>query len=168
VKRWNLGFWQTVWRHGVWPSKFWIALGALLAELFVINTFVLVIPFLAFVDAFAGTGVPSISILDATVVPLSPLELAVVFLGADYLFTLLVAAAERRPQLLLLGLAFPLLRFVDSALFMIAFSSSFSARSTGQWASPARLGLSSADRTVQTANPGGRNAELPAGPARLG
>ena len=31
VRRWNLGLWQTIKRQGIWPSKFWLALGLALS-----------------------------------------------------------------------------------------------------------------------------------------
>ena len=47
VQRWYLGFWQTVRRHGVWPSLFWVSLGTLLVELLTISAFALALPVMA-------------------------------------------------------------------------------------------------------------------------
>ena len=54
VQRWYLGFWQTVRRHGFWPSRFWLSLGGLLAELMLISLFALALPFAAIL--YLATG----------------------------------------------------------------------------------------------------------------
>lgn len=140
VQRWYLGFWQTVWRHGVWPSRFWIALGVLLIELVFFSVFVLSLPFLAAGHFLAGgLDIPAISLLGGKIVFVSPLDLILLLLAVDYALTIIVAMTDRRPSLLIYGVLFPLIRLLDSALFLNALVTSFTIRSDGRWASPERF-----------------------------
>ncbi|UVK39332.1 glycosyltransferase family 2 protein [Mesorhizobium sp. AR10] len=138
VQRWYLGFWQTVQRHGIWPSRFWLSLGGLLAELLVISVFALALPFAAILYLATGFEVPAVSLGELAVRPVSPLGLLVLFLVVDYVLTFVVAVIECRPSLLLYGLAFPILRLLDAALFLRALFKSFSVKSDGRWISPER------------------------------
>lgn len=146
VQRWYLGFWQTVRRHGFWPSRFWLALGGLLAELLVISIFALALPLAVLVNLTTGLEVPALSIGQMAIRPVSPLTLLALFLAVDYTLTLVVAIIERRPSLMLYGLAFPAIRLLDAALFLRALAKSFSAKSDGRWVSPARYAAPAADR----------------------
>lgn len=138
VQRWYLGFWQTVLRHGVWPSRFWLSLGGLLAELMIISLFALLLPLAAVTYLMTGFEVPAVSLLDLAVRPVSPLGLLILFLAIDYGLTLIVALLERRPSMLVYGLAFPLIRLLDAALFLRALQKSLTTQSDGRWVSPAR------------------------------
>lgn len=138
VQRWYLGFWQTVRRHGVWPSLFWLSLGALLIELLVISALVMALPLMLALYLAAGIQVPAFSMFDMTVEMTSPVPLIVLFLAADYALTIVVSLLERRPSMLLYGLLFPLIRLLDAALFWRALVTSFVAKSDGRWISPQR------------------------------
>lgn len=139
VQRWYLGFWQTVRRHGIWPGAFWAALGGLVAELLFISVFTLALPLMLLAWAATGFDIPTLSLLDLHLHLVSPPELAILFVGVDYLITIVVAAADRRPVLLIYGVCFPLLRLLDAALFLRALAASFSATSDGRWQSPHRF-----------------------------
>ncbi|MES0022068.1 MULTISPECIES: glycosyltransferase family 2 protein [unclassified Mesorhizobium] len=138
VQRWYLGFWQTVWRHGIWPSRFWLSLGGLLTELMVISLFALALPFAAIFYLATGIEIPAISLNELAVHPVSPLGLLALFLAVDYSLTFVVAVIECRPSLLVYGLAFPFIRLLDAALFLRALLKSLSAKSDGRWISPER------------------------------
>jgi len=138
VQRWYLGFWQTVRRHGVWPSRFWLSLGGLLAELLVISLFALALPFATILYLATGLLEPAISLTELAVHPVSPLGLLALFLAVDYALTAIVAIIERRPSLLVYGVAFPFIRLFDAALFLRALFKSFSTQSDGRWISPER------------------------------
>jgi biofilm PGA synthesis N-glycosyltransferase PgaC len=138
VQRWYLGFWQTIWRHGFWPSRFWLSLGGLLAELLVISLFALSLPFAAILYLMTGLEMPAISLSELAMRPVSPLGLLVLFLAVDYTLTIVVAIIECRPSLLVYGVAFPIIRLLDAALFLRALFKSFSAESDGRWISPER------------------------------
>lgn len=138
VQRWYLGFWQTVWRHGFWPSRFWLSLGGLLAELLVISIVALSLPFAAVLYLMTGLEMPAVSLGELAMRPVSPLGLLVLFLAVDYTLTIAVAIIECRPSLLIYGVAFPIIRLLDAALFLRALFKSFSAKSDGRWISPER------------------------------
>lgn len=139
VQRWYLGFWQTVRRHGIWPSLFWLALGGLLAELLVISLFSLSLPLWLLVWWSEGVATPTFSLLAFDFRAVSPLELVGLFVAVDYLLTVVVAAIERRPSLLVYGFAFPMIRLFDAALFLLALVKSFTVSSDGRWISPERF-----------------------------
>lgn len=138
VQRWYLGFWQTVRRHGVWPSLFWLSLGPLLVELLTISALALALPLMLVLYLAADIQVPAFSLLDMTVEMTSPVPLIALFLAADYTLTIAVSLLERRPSMLLYGLLFPLIRLLDAALFWRALVTSFVAKSDGRWISPQR------------------------------
>lgn len=138
VQRWYLGFWQTVRRHGIWPSRFWLSLGGLLAELLVISLFALALPVAAIVYLATGVETPALSLSELAVHPVSPLGLLALFLAVDYALTFVVAVIECRPSMLLYGIAFPVIRLLDAALFLRALFKSFSVQSDGRWVSPER------------------------------
>lgn len=142
VQRWYLGFWQTVRRHGFWPSRFWLSLAGLLAELLIISVFALSLPLAVVVYLVTGMEVPAMSLGELAVRPVSPLELLALFLAVDYALTVIVVVIERRPILLVYGLAFPAIRLLDAALFLRALFKSFSAQSDGRWISPQRYAVS--------------------------
>jgi biofilm PGA synthesis N-glycosyltransferase PgaC len=145
VQRWYLGFWQTVRRHGVWPSRFWLSLGGLLAELLTISVFALSLPIAVIIYWITGVDEPAISLAELAVRAVSPLQLLALFLAVDYALTFIVAVIERRPILLVYGIAFPAIRLLDAALFLRALLKSFSATSDGRWISPERYVASVAD-----------------------
>ena len=138
VQRWYLGFWQTVRRHGVWPGKFWLALGPLVVELVIVSLFLVTLPVLALAHLVFGVDAFAVSLGSIGLHRTSPLELLAAFAAADYALTIVVAAIERRAVLLLYGLAFPALRILDAALFLAAAIESLVVRSDGRWSSPLR------------------------------
>ena len=56
----------------------------------------------------------------------------------DYALTAAVAAYDRKPQLLIYGLGFFLLRYLDAILFLRSIPMTFTVRSDGRWESPRR------------------------------
>jgi biofilm PGA synthesis N-glycosyltransferase PgaC len=145
VRRWCLGFWQTVRFNGIWPSRFWLAL-----SLVIIESLIASVAFLAAIVIALGLALPLITggaVLGwepyadtyTVVVGYTTLQmLALALLGPDYVLTTVMAAARRRPRYLLLGLAFPLLRLVDAFLALWTLPLAWITRSTGSWRSPAR------------------------------
>lgn len=143
VQRWYLGFWQTIRRHGVWPSIFWLSLGTLVIELLTVSALLLALPALVLLHLAAGVDMPAISLTGMHIELTSPLPLAALFLIADYGLTIIVSLVDRRPSMLLYGLLFPLIRLLDAALFWRALINSFVAKSDGRWISPQRHTLAS-------------------------
>ncbi|MGH3328311.1 MAG: glycosyltransferase [Streptomycetales bacterium] len=145
VRRWSLGFWQTVRYNGLWPSLFWLALG-----LFVLESMVAAVGLLAALVVLLALVLPLLTggaLLSWEVfagvyetlsgyAPLALLALALVV--PDYILTCVMAAVRRRPRYLLLGLGFPVLRVVDAALALWTLPLAWVTRSSGAWRSPAR------------------------------
>jgi len=204
VWRWNLGFWQTVRRHGFWPSMFSLTTGMMLMELLLYSTFfvslpliiswilitgeplILPLPVLYFIsvslmlggliviasvflndyvktiirlkikDRFRYIGFIDLVLLllallgvyyySVHLLALSPLsavsislsDLVIGILVADYLTTILAAIIDKKPLLLVYGLGFVGLRYVDALLFLAALPASFIIKSKGKWRSPLR------------------------------
>ncbi len=142
MRRWSLGFWQTVRRHGFWPSRFCLALVVTIFELVMSSLFFATLPLAllaAGIMALAGDALPSMSgplanMADA--LDLQLLLLAVVL--PDYVLTVFAAAVQRRPQYLLLGIGFLPLRVVDACAALYTMPLAWTRSSTGAWRSPTR------------------------------
>lgn len=147
VRRWSLGFWQTVRAHGFWPSKFWAALGLMIVELITSSVALLMaaVALVALVsaDLFHDT-IAQPGLLHDVVTPVTSLfsyrTLALGILLPDYLLTCVTAAVKRRPRMLLLGLLFVPLRVLDALALLVSIPRAWLVRSTGRWTSPQRQG----------------------------
>src|SRR3989338_3074061 len=124
IKRWHLGFWQTIRLHGFWPSKFWLSMAITLMEVVLGNLTFLLMPLL----------ILTYFVLD------SSFFLTVFFItwAVDYLLTIIVALFQKRWEYLIVGLTFPLLRFVDAVALLLAIPRAFLVRSDGRWISQSR------------------------------
>jgi biofilm PGA synthesis N-glycosyltransferase PgaC len=105
VRRWNLGFWQTVRRHGIWPSWFWVAMGVFIVELITSSVLLLVVPLLALLLALpAMTGQLVLdwawfaAVHDAVSGYITTWSLLFGVVLPDYVITLVIAVAQRRPR----------------------------------------------------------------------
>lgn len=153
VSRWNLGFWQTVRRHGPHFGVFWAALVFFIAELLASSILMTVFfPLLAVstaaatADTFDGPA-PSTAGDFAHLFP--PAAVALGVLLPDYLLTAVAAIVARRPAFLLRGLAFPLLRALDAVLCLRALGRAFTHSASGTWKSPERRAVQAVE-TVRT------------------
>jgi biofilm PGA synthesis N-glycosyltransferase PgaC len=139
VRRWYLGFWQTVRRHGFWPSLFWLSLGTYVVEMLLQSIAFLTLPFLlAWFVVTAGESI-AIWLPPLGVVDLSLVDVALGVFVADYALTTLICTLERKPVMMLYGLGFVLLRWIDAFLFLYTLPLSFFEKSDGRWASPTRI-----------------------------
>lgn len=142
MRRWSLGFWQTVRRHGVRRGLFWASVGVFALET-LLSSLVLaaVLPLLLVAGAAAlasvllpgeaGTTAGTI----AAFLPAGPL--AGGFLVADAAMTAFVCAVSRtrpRPWMLL----FPLMRVWDAVLCLRSLAAALGRPSDGRWRSPDR------------------------------
>ncbi|WP_082176883.1 glycosyltransferase family 2 protein [Arsenicicoccus sp. oral taxon 190] len=142
VRRWLLGFWQTVRLHGVHRGVFWAALWLFVVELVgSCLVWLLVLPLLA-CSLVASALVASTAAAPGWLVWLAGLlSVRDVLLGVllpDLLMTLLAAISTRRAAYLLYAVGFPALRVVDAALCLAALARAWAGPSTGRWVSPAR------------------------------
>jgi poly-beta-1,6-N-acetyl-D-glucosamine synthase len=160
VLRWHLGFWQTLRRHGFWASSFSAALALFLAEVLIaslgivllVGTLLFLTPIVvasyavqALGGAFEVQGLSEIYLL---------LAILLLFAAAlDYFLTCLTALAFRRPSLLLYGVGFLALRFVDATAALRTIPQAWRARSDGRWTSPTRRPASAAPSPVERGQP---------------
>lgn len=141
VRRWNLGFWQTLRRHRLGWGRFGLATALFVAELLTSSAMMLLI-----LPALLTAGV--VTLLDGAgiggdvpgrILAFDPvLGIVVGVLLPDYVLTLLVAVVAKRPVYIVLGVVFPLLRVLDSWLCLRALALSFRKVPGGVWQSPTR------------------------------
>ena len=149
VGRWNLGFWQTVRRHGPHLGTFWVVLGFFIAELLASSILMLAFfPLLA--TSLTGAAIdlndgPDPTTASALVAILPPLAIALGVLLPDYLLTVAVAIITRRPAFLVWGAVFPLLRTLDAFLCLRALGRAFGPTTSGTWTSPERRSVNQVD-----------------------
>ncbi len=144
TKRWALGLWQTVKRHPPRLNLFTGMLALMLTELITSSLLFIALPLAVLIltvpEVFTGSvSWPGFGALFTFVS--SHMTLQLIFLGVvvpDFALTLLVAAVERRPRLLLAMPFFPFLRVLDSAIGLYAIPQAWLAHSSGRWKSPAR------------------------------
>jgi cellulose synthase/poly-beta-1,6-N-acetylglucosamine synthase-like glycosyltransferase len=137
VKRWDLGLWQTVRLHGVWPSVFWLSLATFMVEVTLQSAIFLTVPFVL-VWFLIAPGDLLMFWLPFGSVELRALDVLVGVILADYLLTVIVAVLERKPMLMFYGLGFLVPRWIDAFLFLITLPMAFFVRSDGRWVSPQR------------------------------
>lgn len=139
VKRWNLGFWQTVKRNGIWRSLFWLSTGSYIVEMTLYALFTLATP--VFIIAFYLNSWQPLD-LPFTAVDFYIQELIVGVFFTDFFTTMLVAIFEKKWQMkiamLFYGLGFYFLRYIDAFLYLYAIPLAFFTRSDGTWSSPRR------------------------------
>ncbi|MDT0328000.1 glycosyltransferase family 2 protein [Nocardiopsis lambiniae] len=146
VGRWTLGFWQTVRRHGVWPSMFWFFLGLYILEVVVVSLILLLTTLIAgfvLVGTLAGASfvaVPFVGTSFTAVSAFLPLTaLAMGLLIPDYMLTCAMTAIRRRPSYLIYGLLFFPIRVVDAFITLKMLPKAWTAESDGRWSSPDRV-----------------------------
>lgn len=139
IRRWNLGFWQTVRANGFWPSAFWLSLSIYLAENFIASLFFLLMPVLA-VFVLSVAALHSLCGVTLYFLPTALLLLkwlAVLF-AVDYAFSLLAACAQNRPQILFYAPTMLFFRWLDAYYFFVGLLLAFKVKSNGEWESPDR------------------------------
>lgn len=145
ISRWWLGFWQTVRRHGLWPSGFCAALALGIVEVVLGSLVLLLIAasllLLAVDPVTSGLAVqwPWFAPFYEWLTPvLTPLNLLLFLFVPDYVLTVAVAVWLRRPSLLVYGLGFLCLRVVDATVTLRMLVRVWGTTSDGRWVSPTR------------------------------
>jgi poly-beta-1,6-N-acetyl-D-glucosamine synthase len=142
VKRWQLGFWQTLRRHGLWVSGFTASLALMVLELVAASLMLVLLP-IALLLAVLHNSAPGVpTMLDGVATWASgvfdPLHVLLFIFVPDYALSCIVAAVQRRPSYLLFGLAFLPMRVVDAAIVIWAIPAMAFKKSSGKWVSPTR------------------------------
>lgn len=157
VRRWILGFWQTVRRHRLQLGKFWLVLVFYIIETVVSSVFfVLLIPmFLLSVVAAAQVEAGNASVeMIAVAGLLRPQDVLLGVFVPDLLLTVIAALSLRSPGFLLMAPLFPLMRILDAGICLMMLPRAFSAASSGVWTSPVRR----AQGGIQGQSPGALKA----------
>lgn len=137
VRRWNLGFFQTVKRHGIWFSFFWIATTFYYTELYVYALFFVTVPVLVIFLFMYHVIQFRIFFITYTI---TWFDLIFGIFAIDYFMTVLASYFERNPSLLFYGIGFVFLRYIDSFIYIFSpFQALFFRSSNGVWSSPKRL-----------------------------
>ena len=175
IRRWWLGFWQTVRRHGLWFSWFSAALCVFLAEI-LIASIVLTLAAVAVIVAAAAPISGGLMLemdwytrLYGIISPvLTPTNLLLFAFVPDYALTCAVAIWMRRPSLLLYGLGFLFIRLIDSTAALWTLQQTWRTKSTGRWSSPRRRTVSvpTHEHGIVAAHP--REPAVTASPATAG
>jgi poly-beta-1,6-N-acetyl-D-glucosamine synthase len=144
VSRWDLGFWQTVRRHGFWASAFSASLIFYIADILFGSIIFILLPLVFFIS-FAPIFIPSMPHLVWFSVIYDYIHSLVnvknMFIGVfviDYTLTTIVAFTQKRWHYFLFGLGYLFLRYVDCILYILAIPRAYFVKSTGQWKSPTR------------------------------
>ncbi|HEX4226218.1 MAG TPA: glycosyltransferase family 2 protein, partial [Pseudonocardiaceae bacterium] len=158
TKRWALGLWQTVRRHPPRANLFSAMLAFLLIELVTSSLIFLLLPLLLIIlvlpdFASASLTLPVFGTIHTVVA--AHVNLPAVLYGIvapDVALTVLVAAVERRPRLLLGTMFFLLLRVFDAGIALYTLPLAWLTKSNGRWKSPARRALATEDAETTEQN----------------
>ena len=146
VRRWNIGFFQTVKKNGVWPSFFWLTLLIFSLEVGINSLFILILPLVLFLKTlplitsvhpiFAGINsfYQSFDVFGY----LSSWDILFGTFIFDYIFTIIMAYVVRKPQLLFYGLFFFFMHYITSLILLSSIIPGFFGKSAGRWTSPKR------------------------------
>ena len=151
TKRWALGLWQTVRRHPPKGNLFSAMLAFLLIELLTSSLIFLFLPLLLLIlllpDFVAGSLTFPVFGTIHTVIA-AHVNLPALFYGIvvpDVALTVLVAAVERKPRLLLGTVFFLFLRVFDAGIALYTLPLAWLTTSNGRWKSPTRRALAPED-----------------------
>jgi len=137
VRRWNIGFFQTVRKHGVWPSFFWLTLGVFSFEVILNSIFLLFLPLIV-----ASLLWPDIlTDFYRTYIPFHISGLWYIFFTVfltDYVLTVVIGLINKKPQLIFYGLFFFPMHYITSLILISSIIPGFFGSSSGQWVPPTR------------------------------
>ena len=137
VKRWDLGFWQTVKHHGLWPSKFSASLVFFLIEVVLSSLILLVVPIvlvtLSILIIFSVFQTGALELFHFF------LKLAVLAIWVpNMIISIIAGIIQKRPRYFYYAPFFIFLKFMDSVAFFDGLLGAFLIRSSGRWISPER------------------------------
>ena len=146
VRRWNIGFFQTARKNGIWPSFFWLAVGIFSIEVLLSSVFVILLPLLVifWIIQLLPYSNPLLSTYQTFYLAFGPYQylnlkdiLLSVFL-LDYAVTLIIGFINRRPQFIFYGLFFFFMHYVTSLILISSVIPGFFSSSAGTWVPPKR------------------------------
>ncbi len=144
IKRWYLGYFQTMKRHGIWPSMFCFVTYFFTFELIVSALGFIILPFFLLELLMSGsqTLYISVGVAGYTITLLGVVMAIIVF---DYFMTVVVAMIEKKPMLLVYGLFFFPIRYLEMVVFLYAIPVALFGKSDGKWKSPKRIAFDKDD-----------------------
>ncbi|WP_417373099.1 glycosyltransferase [Glutamicibacter protophormiae] len=149
VRRWTLGYWQTVRRHGAHFGKFWAVQALYILELISCSLMFLLLLPMALVSAGAELARNYVADPDRVLLTLSgivpPYLLVLGLVLPELVLTIFAACMTRRAFYLWMAPFFPLVRIVDSYLCLSTLLRSLRKGSSGTWTSPARRPVAAAE-----------------------
>jgi biofilm PGA synthesis N-glycosyltransferase PgaC len=143
MRRWTLGFWQTVRRHRARRDRFWAALTLYIVELVVSSAMLLLMIGLLVTAgglwvwaAVTGDAAP----MDAVWRVAPPVAILLGIYIPDLLLTIVAVVASRRWGYLVYAPVFPVLRAIDAAICLRSLAEAVTGRrvASGRWTSPTR------------------------------
>lgn len=139
ITRWYTGYFQTVRHHGLWWGWFPFATAFFTLELLVGSVFFLLTPLFLFELFMSGQTeiAPGFGLLS----PITLFTVLVTIFVVDYVVTIVVALIEKKPLIILYGLGFFFLRYVEAAVFLYTMYVGLIKKPTGdgRWVSPKRV-----------------------------
>lgn len=139
VRRWNLGFWQTLRRHTTLPPRFRFLTALSTIEITLSALLIALAPLLMLASFLIGfPEIVASDSLEHLVDRFPAFLLAIAFLVADLTQTLVALCIARRFAFVRWALILPLLRWLDSALLLQAALISIRQVGDGRWLSPTR------------------------------
>jgi poly-beta-1,6-N-acetyl-D-glucosamine synthase len=142
VRRWSLGFWQTLFRHGWHARVFFVVAWLSVIELLIACLMLVLVPPVAVLsgvsELFVGWGLDSTGDLRefSTILPAGILALGI--LVPDLVLSIVTAVLTRNGRFLIYAPIFPLLRILDAILCLVALRRALGGSSSGVWQSPQR------------------------------
>lgn len=148
VRRWNIGFFQTVVANGYWTSFFWFTMAFFSIEVGINAIFILIFPSLLLLLALAtnpttaATFEPVRATLSAVpffkALEFNWFEIFLAFFWFDYMMTIVFGIMGRKPQFLFYGLFFYFMHFITALILISSIIPGFFSKSDGRWISPKR------------------------------
>lgn len=138
ITRWYLGFWQTVRRHGPWFSFFWATTALFSLEMLVSAVAFLLFPvYVAF--SILNRLNPTSPFAGLIATEMTVFSIFFALFAFEYVITAVIAVLERKPLLLVYGLFFIPLRYIEAGVFLMTIPRAFFTNSSGMWKSPKRI-----------------------------
>lgn len=148
VRRWNIGFFQTVKANGIFFSFFYISLVIFSVEVFLSAIFTLFLLVLILYLILPNLVLPQTNFLPQTFLnfyqnlgPFKDVTLGDIVLQLylfDYSSAVLIGLINKKPQFIIYALFFPFMHFVTSLILVSSLIPGFFGKSVGRWTSPTR------------------------------
>lgn len=144
VRRWNIGFFQTIKKNGIWPSLFWLTLGIFSIEILLNSFFIFFLPLYLLSLTFHYYDLQPIGLeyvnffLKPVIGGISPFDIFISIFVIDYIVTIIIGLVNKKPQYLFYGIFFIFMHYITSLILMSSIVPGFFGKSSGRWTPPKR------------------------------